>query len=169
MANKKIEEKNNNGYVPKKTNRGLIALLIIGAVIMILVTVVLPIVFTIFVLFLAVEQTEFEVIDDNTINITNVGIEVMVEESKYDEENNCYVLFTKTEVKDRDKYKKSKFLSDTMNVTYSFIDTDGYVVGSETLFIESLDKYDKYKQTVSFCGEYAGSVESFEVESVDNY
>lgn len=52
---------------------------------------------------------------------------------------------------------------------WSFIDEDGYVVGSETLFIDSLDKYDKWRQTVSFCGEHASSVKSYEVESVDSY
>lgn len=174
MARKKIEENNvieekGSNYVPKKTNKGLVAALIVCAVLVVLFTVVLPIAFAAFVLFFSISQTEFTKIDDNTIYVDNAGIEVTVEDSRYVEEDNCYVLYTRTELKDADKYKKSNFISDTFDVTYSFIDEDGYVVGSESLFIGNLDSHDKWRQTVSACGDYAKNIKSYEVESVDIY
>lgn len=174
MANKKkneeiIEKKSDNGYTPKKTHKGLIAALIICATVVVLVSVVLPIAFVVFVLFFSVENTKFTTIDPNTIEIDNVGIRVTVDDSRYDEADNCYILSTKTELIDKDKYKKASLLSDSMNVTYSFIDEEGYVVGSEELFIGNLESHDKWKQAVYYCGEYASSVKSFEVESVDAY
>lgn len=163
------EVKQESAYVPKKTNRGLIAALIIAAVVVVALTVIVPIAFMVIVLFMAVDQTEFTKVDENTVELDNAGIRVTVEDSRYDEKDNCYVLSTKVLLTDRDKYKKADFLSDSINVTYSFIDGDGYVVGSEVLYIGNLDKYDKWKQTISFCGDYASSVRSYEVESVDSY
>lgn len=176
MARKKNEEvkdvkevKQESTYVPKKTNKGLVAGLIVVAVFFILVSIVIPIAFMAYVIFYSVKSTEFTQVSENTIEVTNAGIQVSVEDSKYDEKENCYVLSTKVLLTDKNKYNKNINFTDTINVTYSFIDGDGYTVGSETLFIGSLDKYDKWKQTVSFCGDYASSVKSYEVESVDSY
>ena len=60
------------------------------------------------------------------------------------------------------------FINDTVTVTYSFIDDDGYIVGNEAMFIENLDN-DKWKFDVNYCGSQAQSVDSYKVESVDNY
>lgn len=169
MKVKKENAKENvSTYVPKKTNRGLIAIMIVCATLMTLLTVILPIVFAIMVLFVAGNNAEFKVVSDDAIEITNLGLRVSVDDSYYDDKSKCYVLNTRAEIFDKEKYKNIRFINDTVTVTYSFIDDDGYIVGNEAMFIENLDN-DKWKFDVNYCGSQAQSVDSFKVESVDNY
>ena len=131
-------KENVSNYVPKKTNRGLIAIMIVCAVLMLLLTIILPIVFAIMVLFVAGNNTEFQVVSDDVIEITNLGLRVSVDDAYYDDKSECYVLNTRTEIFDKEKYKSIRLINDTITVTYSFIDDDGYIVGNEAMFIENL-------------------------------
>ena len=156
MKKEKMKE-NVSNYVPKKTNRGLIAIMIVCAVLMLLLTIILPIVFAIMVLFVAGNNTEFQVVSDDVIEITNLGLRVSVDDAYYDDKSECYVLNTRTEIFDKEKYKSIRLINDTITVTYSFIDDDGYIVGNEAMFIENLN-YDKWKFDVNYCGSQAQSL-----------
>lgn len=149
----------------KKKKTGIIVLIVVVA----LIYFVLPILFFAFMIFVSIDSTEFKNIDENTIELPKVGMRVQVEDSKYDNKENCFVLSTRVELFDKEKYKNNILSADTINVNYSFMDKEGYVVGTETLYIDNISKYDKWKQTVSYCGEYAKNVTAYEVESVDSY
>ncbi|MCX4249154.1 MAG: FxLYD domain-containing protein [Bacilli bacterium] len=162
------EEKTNEvaEIKPQKKNRkGIIALIIVVA----FIYLILPILFFAFIIFASIESTEFKSIDEKTIELPKVGMRVQVEDTNYDSKEKCFVLSTKVELFDKEKYKSNILSTDTINVNYSFLDKEGYVVGTETLYIENISKYDKWKQTISYCGEYAKNVTAYEVESVDSY
>lgn len=104
MKVKKENAKENvSTYVPKKTNRGLIAIMIVCATLMTLLTIILPIVFAIMVLFVAGNNAEFKVVSDDAIEITNLGLRVSVDDSYYDDKSKCYVLNTRAEIFDKEK------------------------------------------------------------------
>ncbi|MCH5167018.1 MAG: hypothetical protein J1F35_03910 [Erysipelotrichales bacterium] len=162
----------NTTNVKKKSNKKLIILLIVVVAIIMILSVILPFAFIFGVALLFSGDTEYKSIDENTIKIPEYNITVEVTDTKYDKEDECFILYTKIDREDKVKNSKIKEFFDygtSLEVMYKFKDADGYVVGTEYLNIDEIDKVDKWKESVFYCGSYADEITSFEFDSVNVY
>lgn len=163
-----IEEK---AVQPKKSKKGLIILLIVIAVIMVILSIIAPFIFIFGLAFLFSGDTEYEQVNENVIKIPSYNITVEAIDADYDQKEECFILYTKVDKEKKSQNKVANFFDygTSLEVTYKFKDKDGYVIGSESLYIEGMDKDNKWKQSVYYCDSYADSIYSYEVDSVNVY
>ena len=170
MKKKEIQVEENVKVV-KKSNKKLIALLIVIAVVVFILSIIVPFIIVFGFAFLFSGDAEFENVNDNIVKIPGYNTTVEVVDSEYDEEEGCFVLYTKVEKGKTEEKKINKFfdIGSSLDVAYVFKDKDGYVLGTEYLYIEDFDKGDKWKQNVYYCDSYAESIDSYVVDSVNVY
>lgn len=162
----------NTTNVKKKSNKKLIILLIVVVAIVMVMSVVLPFAFIFGIALLFSGDTEYKSIDENTIKIPEYNITVEVTDTEYDKKDECFILYAKVDKGENAKTSKIKEFFDygtSLEVMYKFKDADGYIVGTEYLNIGEIDKVDKWKESVYYCGSYANEITSYEVDSVNVY
>lgn len=155
---------------PKKSNKKFIITFIIAIGAFIILSYIIPFLFIFGAAFLFTGHIDYEEVNENIINVPKYNMTVEVTETKYDEEEKCFILYAKVDKENFDKKsKKTIFKGNHLEVTYKFKDEDGYVIGTEYLNVDEIDKNNKWKETVYFCGSYADTVKDFEVDSVSVY
>lgn len=106
-------------------------------------------------------------VKDNKVIVENNKIEIENLESRYDEEKKCYVIDSKITV--NDNMKKRFFTGESLTITYTLYDKDGYVVGTTEAYTESIRENKKFKKSATYCEEFADTVVTYKVTDITLY
>lgn len=102
----------------------------------------------------------FEINENGKVDIKKLNLDVSNKaETITDVVNQCYSLVIKIENNDT---KDHNYLQ----LQYTFTDDEGYIVGTESGYLEQIKQGKKYKMIVSYCGPSYDKITDYELVNV---